>query len=494
MKLLRLTSNSNNGIIDTNFNEDILIQPDSQLSLMNTSFSINKKEFTVSSNNNKIIYNDSSSSFSEALLTEKKYSKADSNELLTDIENKINTSLVDNARNIGTQFKVDVENGKTVIQSKICPNNPSLFNQYTREKLGKRTDDINVSIVNNGLTIGSSVATDNDTQYITSFSAMSKANTSFRCRIEKLISKPTATDENGFILALSSIHPQNFTFTGSILDQRDKLHYIQVNDLSNATNIQSKVIDGPIVPSLLQCDKTFNTNNAKPFVNYFQIDISQGRVKGKFFNQSSVNELFSVPYDGKQNLYPLLIMRGENTNFKLDLVKFFLDPYQNDFSRYINPTAEIESDLLGAKPITVKHKTQTVKSLVFQASDIATILGYDSNTLTNEATIVGQFKNTSNNIYDLSRQNPYFIIVSKNINLESYDSEIGGRLNILHCFGDNSENSDGSVFFEPSTPIFLNINNNTPKSIRNLRFEIRNADLTRINNDGLVSLCILIKN
>lgn len=493
MKLLRLTSNSNNGIIDTNFNEDILIQPDSQLSLMNTSFSINKKEFTVSSNNNKIIYNDSASSFSEALLTEKKYSKADSNELLTDIENKINTSLVDNARNIGTQFKVDVENGKTVIQSKICPNNPSLFNQYTREKLGKRTDDINVSIVNNGLTIGSSVATDNDTQYITSFSAMSKANTSFRCRIEKLISKPTATDENGFILALSSIHPQNFTFTGSILDQRDKLHYIQVNDLSNATNIQSKVIDGPIVPSLLQCDKTFNTNNAKPFVNYFQIDISQGRVKGKFFNQSSVNELFSVPYDGKQNLYPLLIMRGENTNFKLDLVKFFLDPYQNDFSRYLNPTAEVESGLLGAKPISVKHRIPTVKTVVFQTSDIANVLGFESNTLSNNATIVGEFKNDSDNVYDLSRQNPYFIIISKNLNVDSFDSETGGRLNILHCFGDNSENSNGSVFFEPSTPVYLDIHNTTSKTIRNLRFEIRNADLTPINNDGLISLCLLIK-
>jgi hypothetical protein len=493
MKLLRLTSNSNNGIIDTNFNEDILIQPDSQLSLMNTSFSINKKEFTVSSNNNKIIYNDSASSFSEALLTEKKYSKADSNELLTDIENKINTSLVDNARNIGTQFKVDVENGKTVIQSKICPNNPSLFNQYTREKLGKRTDDINVSIVNNGLTIGSSVATDNDTQYITSFSAMSKANTSFRCRIEKLISKPTATDENGFILALSSVHPQNFTFTGSILDQRDKLHYIQVNDLSNATNIQSKVIDGPIVPSLLQCDKTFNTNNAKPFVNYFQIDISQGRVKGKFFNQSSVNELFSVPYDGKQNLYPLLIMRGENTNFKLDLVKFFLDPYQNDFSRYLNPTAEVESGLLGAKPISVKHRIPTVKTVVFQTSDIANVLGFESNTLSNNATIVGEFKNDSDNVYDLSRQNPYFIIISKNLNVDSFDSETGGRLNILHCFGDNSENSNGSVFFEPSTPVYLDIHNTTSKTIRNLRFEIRNADLTPINNDGLISLCLLIK-
>ena len=43
MKLLRLTSQTNNGIIDVNFNEDIQIKPDSQISLLNTSFSINKK-------------------------------------------------------------------------------------------------------------------------------------------------------------------------------------------------------------------------------------------------------------------------------------------------------------------------------------------------------------------------------------------------------------------------------------------------------------------
>ena len=64
----------------------------------------------------------------------------------------------------------------------------------------------------------------------------------------------------------------------------------------------------------------------------------------------------------------MLIMRGDTANMKLDLVKFFLDPYQNDFSRYINPTLDVESGLLGAKPISVKHKKQTEKSLVFQAN------------------------------------------------------------------------------------------------------------------------------
>ena len=45
MKLLRLTSNNNNGVVDVNFNEDIRIESDSKISLLNTSFSVNKKEF-----------------------------------------------------------------------------------------------------------------------------------------------------------------------------------------------------------------------------------------------------------------------------------------------------------------------------------------------------------------------------------------------------------------------------------------------------------------
>jgi len=47
MKLLRLTSNNNNGVIETNFNEDIKIDKDSQIALLNTSFSINKRIYNI---------------------------------------------------------------------------------------------------------------------------------------------------------------------------------------------------------------------------------------------------------------------------------------------------------------------------------------------------------------------------------------------------------------------------------------------------------------
>ena len=186
-------------------------------------------------------------------------------------------------------------------------------------------------------------------------------------------------------------------------------------------------------------------------------------------------------------------MRGDSTKLKLNNCKFFLDPYINDFSRYLNPTTEEDDGLLGARPVIVKNSNKTIKTLKFQSSDISQVLGFESILLNNQAVTRGEYKNISSNIYDLGRQNPYFIITSKNIDLESYDGDSKGRLNILYCFGDNTENTEESVFHEVNNPIFLNIKNSTAKSIRNLRFEVRYADLTRINNDGLISLCILIK-
>lgn len=490
MKLLRLTSNNNKGIIETNFNQDIEINKDSQIALLNTSFSVDKKEFTVDNFNNEIVYEDSATTRSTAVLQLKTYTKADSGELLEDIKLKLNSSMIDSQQNIGSQFGVNVEGGSTVIQNKICPNNGDLFDNYTKGKLGKRTDNINVTNNNTRLAINSSVATNNDSEYITSYAPMGKGNTSFRCRVERLLTNPGFTDENGFILALSTVHPQNFTFTGDILDQRDDLYYIQVNDLSNATNIQYKVKDGTPQDSLLQLTKTGTTATAN--VNYFQIDISQGKIKGKFFNVANENELFNVPYDGKTPLYPLLIMRGDSSKLRLNTIKFFLDPFKNNFDRYLNPVLEENDNLLGASPITVRHRS-TVKKIIFERDDLPLVLGFDGLNLANESNIRGQFKNTSNNIYDLDRANPYFLITSKNIELDTFDGDTKGRQNILYSFGDNTENSNGSVFFSPNTPVFLDIKNSTARSIRNLRFEIKNADNTQVNTDGKISLSILIK-
>ncbi len=495
MKLLRLTSNNNNGLIETNFNEDIKIDENSQIALLNTSFSINKKEFTVSNFNNTIIYNDTDTSENTANLNLKTYSKADNKELLEDITNKLNSCLKDTQQNIGSQFLCSVSNGSTMIQNRICPNNGELFSNYTQGNLGKRTSNITVTKTTSSLNIVSNVATSDDSEYITTFSPLGKGNSSFRVRINKLLTNPANVTQNGFILGLSNTSPQNFTFTNGYIDQ--EFHFIKVNDLSENTEIQYKIIGGTETNSPLILDKDPGTSNAIPNKNYFNIDISEGKIRGRFYKDSepsgTINELFSLPYNGTDDLYPFIVMRGDSTKLKLNNCKFFLDPYINDFSRYLNPTTEEDDGLLGARPVIVKNSNKTIKTLKFQSSDISQVLGFESILLNNQAVTRGEYKNISSNIYDLGRQNPYFIITSKNIDLESYDGDSKGRLNILYCFGDNTENTEESVFHEVNNPIFLNIKNSTAKSIRNLRFEVRYADLTRINNDGLISLCILIK-
>ena len=79
-----------------------------------------------------------------------------------------------------------------------------------------------------------------------------------------------------------------------------------------------------------------------------------------------------------------------------------------------------------------------------------------------------------------------------NIDLESFDADSKGRFNILSTFGNEQENSTRSIFYEASNPIFLDIKNSTPRSLRNIRIQILNSDLTKTSTDGFSSITLLL--
>ena len=105
----------------------------------------------------------------------------------------------------------------------------------------------------------------------------------------------------------------------------------------------------------------------------------------------------------------------------------------------------------------------------------------------------GQFLNKAENSFRIQIQNPYFIIKINNIDLESYDADSKGRFNILSTFGNDQENTTRSIFYEASNPIFLDMKNNTPRTLRNIRIQILNSDLTQTATDGFSSITLLIQ-
>ena len=88
-----------------------------------------------------------------------------------------------------------------------------------------------------------------------------------------------------------------------------------------------------------------------------------------------------------------------------------------------------------------------------------------------------------------------FIVILDNIVLESYDDfsndNTGGqRISILATIpNDNS----GIVAYEPNTQNFIDIKNNGPISLRNIKARIVRADYEKIETTALTSMTLLIK-
>ena len=493
MKLLRLTSDKGDGSIETNFKEDIRIDPNSQIALMNASFSISDNEVTVDSFNNTLTYQYAQNFNYDVSLTPQIYDKGVSTELYTDIEKKLNAGLPTNGNTIGSQFICNSAQSKTLIENKISPNNGQLYLDYTSGTLGATTGSITATKQTNNITVSSTLSRNDDQQFIASYGEFGKGNSTLRTRIKKFTDNTLIPESNGYIVGLSKTNPTTWGFdSGGDLDPDAKAYYIQVKNPTDVIYYHSPTI-GDFVDSMT-LDLDVN-GDAIPDANHINIDLEDGKLVYKIFKASLPDPviLHTEAIDTNIPLYPFVIVRGDTSNLSITGFKFTLDPFTSDLSKYLNVTLDEDDGLLGAKPPIIKNTASKTKSLRFQSPELAQILGYENSFLQNQSTLKYWFSNKSTNSYILNIQNPYFIINSKSIDLETYDGEIDGRFNILSTFGDNSENSQGSVFYEANNPVFLDIRNTSPRSIRNLRFQILNADLSRINNDGQISIVLLIK-
>jgi hypothetical protein len=239
--------------------------------------------------------------------------------------------------------------------------------------------------------------------------------------------------------------------------------------------------------------------DATPNANYFQIDKNGKDLEFKIYraSQAIVDLVLTIPnYDQTEKLYPFYIIKGEFDATRLGRVKYTLDPYETNLSRYTGISQdESEYSELGATPTRIVNSRKTIKSFEFQNISIANFLGFTQRVLANQSPNTAQFYNVATNQYKILVENPYYVVRMDSMDLESYDGnkQTGQRFNILATFGNDAENESRSYFYEASNPIFLDLKNQTKRSIRNIRLSILNSDLTPINSDGLCSMSLIVK-
>ena len=500
MKLIRLTSDDPNGTIETNFSQDIEIKENSKIALMNTSFSVSEDRFLIDQYNHLISYFSNNSGNEDArtdiFLDKLSYIKETATELLDDITNKFNDNLKENTQNIGSQVRVATEGGKTTATTKICPNNGQLFYDFLNTPNALNTNITSTITNQNNLSLSKNTASSNDDSgACASFFEFGKGYSSLRARIELLDKNVGDTTINGFMIGLSTTSPSDWTLTNNEYSASDKTYYIHIADPSLADHIYTKTDGGGEVATGIQLDRDVN-NNAISKANYIQIDKNGKNLEFRLYraSQAVADLLLSVPMaDRNIKLYPFYILKGSVNILKLDTVKYTLDPYTTTLTKYLNPLLDdTEYQGVGAIPKTITQR-RTIKTIVFQSSILANFLGFESNILSNNNNrYAGQFFNKATNQFKILIQNPYFIIKMNNIDLESFDADSKGRFNILSTFGNEQENSTRSIFYEASNPIFLDIKNSTPRSLRNIRIQILNSDLTKTSTDGFSSITLLL--
>ena len=501
-KLFRLTSNDPTGLIDVNFKEDIQIEPESKIALKNASFSSDDATFTVTPTNGQMTYVRATGATPQVIdLTTTTYSRGNANALLNDIRDKLNNNMEQVSTTLGTQWNVSQQGGSTLIEQRISPNNRDLYLNYINPPRGDFNGITPVAgEYPSELDINGDTPKADMTQYFQSYATLSKGIGLFRARIGKLDTYATDVNQNGFIMGLSETNPRDWA--PPVLGEfaaGDLTYYINVRDPISATNaIDKKDKGGAETDTGFFLEKTGNDATAN--ANFIEWRVQNGQIVVYLYRKGDAGPTpitlatFTLA-NKRQDLYPFMIFRGADGSMNVRGIKFSVDPFANDLTTYLGAVSPTSSDLLGVAPPAYSPSLGSGgRTLSFQDGTISRLLGFEVDPILNENRYRGQYLARSPCVYELSLQNPFFIIRLLNIDIESWDSEYGSRYNVIATIGPiNSDgSSDNNIYYEASELLYLDIKNSSPRSLRNIKLQILNADLSKPRLDGLTSLTLVV--
>ena len=198
-------------------------------------------------------------------------------------------------------------------------------------------------------------------------------------------------------------------------------------------------------------------------------------------------------------LYPFVSFRGATANTSAKLVKttlsFFNNPTQN-INDYLTYTLEDHAvHTITAQP-PQPSRGATNHYFEFEGQSLATYLGFTfprvpPNAGTFERT--NNFDATADDIFRPNNLSDSFVVETLTglVPLNSYDGATSQRRNILGVVP-TSDNT-GSVIYEVNTPIFIDLDNVNPISIRNITARVLFNDLSPVRSSGLGTIVILLK-
>ena len=196
------------------------------------------------------------------------------------------------------------------------------------------------------------------------------------------------------------------------------------------------------------------------------------------------------------DLFPYIMCVGAAADVIVDKLQFSPDPY----NIIKNKTYSIITKTNGGRGlqnggVLTPRTTMFIDFTVRDGNKLAKYLGFTPQQITelkqDQVVTPDKFAWTATNLFSAGLLAQGFYVELMTGTCEGYDGLTGQRKNILAVIPESD--SDNKLLFQPSFPIFLEMNNSNPLVLRNIRARVLQTDGSSLGVTGQNSLTLLYK-
>jgi len=511
MKLVRLTSKKNTALFDNQFNDEINLEPNSEIALQNLSLELVPKELIVDLANHDIKWSIAGNDY-EGVLTAGAYNKSNVGRLLFDIESTINDTIdagfdeddysdIPVGSELGTQWTAMINEGAVETPGHSSKNphitkNIVIGYRHARTTTTLSTKDWEVTGV--GAVSGHTqrfARTDSSSGDNAAFCA-GKFPLTFGCGGFGIETGPTLTDDGGaadniqgVFIGLTATKP----VAGDAIERDDCEFGIQAPFNGTKYIIWESGTEVDAIEDVTAGDSiSFERYAGVIYAVKYNAAGDRSAITTAADTDGAYIEYGQADHE-TYPLYPVIIVYGSDTSTEFEVPVYNPDPYL-----YLKEPTTTHS-----KNLHVPNNPEISVSISIELSpDVALFLGYQQNfrypSLVAGSIAYHRFDSFgwfAAVVFSTAGVGDSFYVQLLSLGCQGYDGQAQGNQNILATIPsmDTVVQSSARVNFSSSFPVFLEINNSNAISLRNIRTRVLTSDGAAVATNGINQMTLLFK-
>jgi len=495
------------------FNDDIIIEPNSEMALQSVSLNKRLEVIEIDSNNDAITFQIVGNTAVENNIvygSEHKihckhgtFTKNNYLDLFSDIQNKMNSKIgVVSPKEFGMEILVGISSTERIAFQFEKSNNINFTSPTTNTAIVNKACK-QQTINSRSVIVADGNPSPVEAHYMYSNTNFSRGCGQFSAKVE-LFQNANGGVPAGFVMGLiedtadnrDKLNNDTITFADfryGIATNKSNLsadNYL-VKTTFDSTIHHSGFVEASTPLPVVQTGAGDEANNDILFIR-----LNNGKIElGKYDNTGGARVLTgeSLDYDfgdenGSKQYIPFISILGDSATTKLSSIKTSITPYNTNS---ISDPFELDEGL------SVFPQTSSARStykLIFETQTLSNFFGYSQLLNTsingNSNVFVGD-KSFSKHI----GTNTYLIEMLNPVSLDSYHSFSKGRKSILASIpiSERIINGAGQIQYEPNNLFYVSMNNKYPINLRNISCRIIANDFSVIQTEGTSEIAILIK-